>query len=170
MPATVPGWNAGRMLFALARYWNWWETQMITEFEIDGGRADLVLVSKAGYATEIEIKVSRGDWRNDREKLKWMAHGWTRPHVSRFFYAVPAQLVSEIPEWVPNDAGILAVHAGLAARGADQVREHRAARRYTDRRLTDQQLAQIERAFYYRFWRQHMEVLGGRFAPERKAA
>lgn len=161
------------MLFALARYWNWWETQMITEFEIDGGRADLVLVSRAGYATEIEIKVSRGDWRNDREKLKWMAHGWTRPHVSRFFYAVPAQLVSAIPAWVPADAGILAVHDGLGVhdgRAADQVREHRAARRYTARRLSDQQLAQIERAFYYRFWRQHMEILGGRFAPERKAA
>lgn len=170
MPAGVPGWNAGRMLFALARYWNWWEVQMITEFEIDGGRADLVLVSKAGYATEIEIKVSRGDWRNDRDKLKWMAHGWTRPHVSRFFYAVPGQLVQHVPSWVPADAGILAVHAGLGARGADQVREYRAARRYTARRLSDAQLAQIERAFYYRFWRQHMEILGGRFAPERKAA
>jgi len=168
MPARVPGWNAGRMIFALATHFPWWEHKLVTELEIDGGRADLVLVSKAGYATEIEIKVSRGDWRNDRDKLKWMAHGWTRPHVSRFFYAVPEQLANQIPVWVPKDAGILVVRAGS---GRDHVREQRAARRFAARKLSDAQLTQIERAFYYRFWRQHMEVLGGRFVrPEARAA
>lgn len=61
-------WHAGRMLFALARHFDWWSTKMITEFEIDGGRADLLLISKAGYATEIEIKISAKDWRIDQSK------------------------------------------------------------------------------------------------------
>lgn len=154
MPAALQNWHAGRVLFALARYFDWWQQRLIPEFEIDGGRADLVVVSKAGYATEIEIKVSRGDWEADGEKLKWMRTGWQRPHVARFFYAVPAPLVAVMPAWVPRDAGVLSVRDG--APGYDTVREHRAARRYTARKLTDDQLAQIERAYYYRYWRAHM--------------
>lgn len=155
-------WHAGRILFALARHFDWWQNRMITEFEVDGGRADLAMISKAGYVTEIEIKVSVRDWRADQHKLKWMKHGWTRPHIARFFYAVPSPLANKIPEWVPTDAGILIVRGGP---GFDTVKEQRAARRYTARPLSAVQLQQIDQAYYYRFWRQHMEIQRQRLHP-----
>jgi hypothetical protein len=152
------GWHAGRVLFALAQHFNWWETRMITEFEIDGGRADLLVVSKAGYATEIEIKISRKDWRADQAKAKFMCE---RPHISRMFYAVPAPLYQRLnldqpPSWLKPHVGILVVLDGKP--GYDAVREVRAATRFRARRLPDRTLNQIDTAFYYRFWRQHMEI------------
>jgi len=55
-------WHQGRMLFALARYFDWSSQRMMSQFAIDGGIADLVFVSRAGYATEVEIKISLADW------------------------------------------------------------------------------------------------------------
>lgn len=146
-------WHAGRMLFALARHFDWWQNQLITEFEIDGLREDLVVVSRSKYATVIEIKISRGDWLKDRHKNRSFRQ------VSRFFYAVPLPLYEQgVPSHVPDSAGIIVVRNGGLLAGYDRVREVRAARRMKAEKLTAEQLASIERAFYYRFWRQHMEL------------
>lgn len=146
------------MLFALARYFDWWQTRMITEFEIDGGRADLLLVSKAGYATEIEIKISMKDWRADQIKQKF---GAERPHISRLFYAVPLPLYQKLdfdrpPKWLKPQAGILVVRDG--GPGFDTVSEARSAVRHSAQRLPPEVVQKIGAAFYYRFWRQHMEI------------
>jgi hypothetical protein len=34
-------WHAGRLIHTLAKHFDWWQHRMMTEFEIDGGRADL---------------------------------------------------------------------------------------------------------------------------------
>lgn len=104
----VKGWHAGRVMFALARHLDPFACRLMTEFEIDGYRADLVMLSKAGYATEFEVKVSRKDWQAPKERLKLAA---PRPHVARFFYVVPAPLYEQgVPAHVPRWAGILVVH------------------------------------------------------------
>lgn len=169
----MTGWHAGRVLFALARHFNWWQQRMITEFEIDGGRADLLVVTKAGYATEIEIKISRKDWRADQTKAKFMVE---RPHVSRLFYAVPEPLMrgldirnaDSLPRWIRPHVGILVVRDG--GLGYDSVRELRAAHRFRCRPLTPQMQAHIDSAFYYRFWRQHMEIMRQRLFPAERSA
>lgn len=97
-------WHQGRILFALARYFDYLTNRMMTQFFIDGGIADLVFVSRHGYATEVEIKISLADWNADLNKGKW---DMERPHVARFFYAIPETLETRIPPWVPRDAGIL---------------------------------------------------------------
>lgn len=146
--------HAGRMLFALARYFDWWQNKLITEFEIDGLREDLVIVSRAGYATVVEIKVTRADWQADRHKSRWPSE-----RIARFFYAVPLELYQQgIPEHVPPHCGVLTIRRGGNWRHFDTVAEVRAARRLQALKLKDQQIAAIERAFYYRFWRQHMEL------------
>jgi hypothetical protein len=164
----MKGWHAGRMLFALARHFDWWHNQLITEFEIDGLREDLVIVSRAGYATVIEIKVSRADWVADKRKDR------RGNQAARFFYAVPQWLLDRgVPAHVPDHAGILAV-VGSATGGFDSVVERRAARRFKARPLTDTQLHSLHRSFYFRFWRQQMDAervrLFGRPAMERRAA
>lgn len=64
-------------------------------------RADFVVVTRAGYATELEVKISLADWRKDLAKPKWMGMAaW----ITRFIYVVPEQL--GIPEWVPERAGV----------------------------------------------------------------
>lgn len=154
-------WHAGHMLFALARYFNWWQQKMVTEFEVDGLREDLVVVSRAGYATVVEIKVSRADWLKDRNKGRWSTPA---KYLSRFFYAVPQPVYKQgIPDHVPPSAGILVLRDGGSWQGYDTVAEQRAALRLKAEKLPAAKLAQINEAFYYRFWRQQMDILRGRF-------
>lgn len=151
-------WDAGRMLFALARHFDWWQRKMVTEFEIGGLREDLVVVSRSGYVTVVEIKVTRADWLKDRNKDRWSTPS---KYLRRFFYAVPLPVFEQgIPAHVPAAAGILVVHGGDHSR--DEVIEDRRASVFKAEKLPDEKRRKIEEAFYYRFWRQHMELLRGR--------
>lgn len=145
--------HAGRMLFALARYFDWYQQRMIPECEIGGLREDLVIVSRAGYATVVEIKVSRSDWQADRYKSRWPSTS-----IARFFYAVPLELYERgVPAHVPAHCGLLVLRRGDAWDGYDSISEERAARRLPARKLSDAQLRKFDEAFYYRYWRLHME-------------
>ena len=64
--------------------------------------ADLVVVTKAGYAKEIEIKVSRGDLIKDKEKKH--NHGCQK--FKELYFAIPKKLLKDI-EHIPERAGIL---------------------------------------------------------------
>jgi hypothetical protein len=59
---------------------------------------DLLMLSKSGYATEIEIKVSKSDLLKDKEKK----HGHYHHAIKYLYFAVPKGLeemaLSEIPE------------------------------------------------------------------------
>ena len=65
---------------------------------------DLLVVSKAGYLTEIEIKVSRADLRADTKK--WHQH--ISHKIKRLFFALPDYLEDCI-DMVPERAGIILV-------------------------------------------------------------
>jgi hypothetical protein len=144
--------HAGRVLFSLARYFDWWQNRMVTEFEIDGLREDLVIVSRSGYVTVVEIKVSRADWQADRHKNRWPSDS-----ISRFFYAVPFDLYQAgVPAHVPQHCGILSVRQHRRG-GFDTVREERAARRHPALKLKAEKQRQLDQTFYFRFWRMHMD-------------
>lgn len=148
-------WHAGRVLLALADHLQWDQTRCLPEFEIDGGKADLVQISRAGYLTEFEIKVTLADWNADRTKAKFAGH---RPHVARFFYVIPDNLVDRIPDWVPASAGILVVSPNDGS-WRDRVREHRPARRAKGCLTVPPDTAQrLLEACYFRFWRHHTGV------------
>ncbi len=144
--------NAHRMRFALARYFNWFSCHMMPEWFIDGGIADLLFVSRAGYATEIEIKCSLSDWNADKSKEKWLKE---RPFVARFFYAVPAELAERPPIWLPEHAGIIAIKPSKL--GYDDVRIVREARRFKAKKLPADEFARMHTACYHRFWRDWMK-------------
>lgn len=150
-------WNSGRILFALAQYLDWWQNTLMTEVEIDGRREDLVMITKAGYATCFEIKISRADWRVSKERDRFR-DGMTHKYCSRFFYVVPFELFEKgVPEFVPEWVGILTVRTG-AGGGYDRVREQRAAVRKPAEKLPRAQIDAIYSACYYRFWRTHMNI------------
>ena len=64
---------------------------------------DLLCVSPAGYATEIELKISRSDIKADLGKR----HKHDYKLIRRFFYGVPWELRD--CEYLPKDCGIIAV-------------------------------------------------------------
>lgn len=56
--------------------------------------ADMIIMSKSGYLTEIEIKRSIADLRADFKK----SHDHSDPLVRDFYYCVPESLVNECAE------------------------------------------------------------------------
>ena len=65
---------------------------------------DLCVLSKSGYATEVEIKASRQDLIKDREK----PHGHHNEMIKYLYFAIPYHLLKDI-EHIPERAGILVV-------------------------------------------------------------
>ena len=64
--------------------------------------ADLVVVSKAGYAKEVEIKISRSDLLKDKEKK----HNHDCKKFKELYFAIPKKLLRD-KEHIPERAGIL---------------------------------------------------------------
>ena len=96
---------------ALARHFNyrtniivpnvWWGLGLAYE-------CDLVIVSKRGWATEIEIKTSKQDIKADFKKASY-AHKSNL--MKRFYYAVPEKLSKY--ELLPVDCGLISVNNDL---------------------------------------------------------
>ena len=79
---------------------------------------DFLAISKAGYATGVEIKVSKGDLKNDLKKAhiakldENMISGGTFKefyfgHFKRFYYAVPYYLEEAALNQIPDFCGLL---------------------------------------------------------------
>jgi len=65
---------------------------------------DLLILTKAGYAYEVEIKVSKQDLIADKKKK----HGHKDNRIKYLYFALPKSLEGEI-EHVPEHAGIIIV-------------------------------------------------------------
>ena len=63
---------------------------------------DILSLSKSGYATETEIKVSKYDLLKDKEKR----HGHHHSHIAQLFFAVPELLEGIALENIPERAGL----------------------------------------------------------------
>jgi hypothetical protein len=67
---------------------------------------DLLIVSSAGYLTEVEIKVTKADLKKDSTKR----HGHRNDKIKFLFYAMPTSVwLRGIEELVPERAGIVTV-------------------------------------------------------------
>ncbi len=71
---------------------------------LDIHECDLLVITRAGYAWEIEIKVTKADLKKDAQK--W--HGHRDPRIRHLYFAVPDYLQDCI-EYVPERAGIITV-------------------------------------------------------------
>lgn len=69
--------------------------------------ADLIAVSKSGWASEIEIKVSKSDLKHDSQKRKFRRGLDGR--IKKFWYAVPKKLSEFALTCIPDFAGLLEV-------------------------------------------------------------
>jgi hypothetical protein len=72
---------------------------------------DVVVLTKAGYATEIEIKVTKRDLIKDGQK--W--HGHNDEKLKFLYFAIPDYLESCV-DYIPERAGIFFVSQSLRCR------------------------------------------------------
>lgn len=67
---------------------------------------DILMVTKSGYATEVEIKVTKADLLKD--KKKW--HNHKHPAISKLYFAVPDKLKDIALKEIPERAGLYCVY------------------------------------------------------------
>jgi hypothetical protein len=94
------------MELALATHLNYRENLIVPNISSGMGihECDLLVISKAGYATEVEIKVSKSDLKKDAEK--WHKH--ESDIIKELYFAIPKYLTDCI-EYIPARAGIFTV-------------------------------------------------------------
>lgn len=146
------------MTLALGQFFNWQINHMYEEVFIDGGQADLIFVSRAQYATEVEIKTSVADWKADSKKKKWAGN---RESVKYFYYAVPDYLESKIPAGLPRHAGIVIVHPG--GQGHDHCRVVRPPQPMNGKRIDPKTIEYWNSCYYHRFMRKRFSSLAYKF-------
>ena len=139
--------NESEAIFLLGRHFCWGSTQCFPNVHLCGGEMDLAVVSRAGYLWEVEVKLTLADWRADERKGKWLSP--SRKYVSRFFYAVPSELVGAAPSFVPPETGLLEI-------GPSWVKEIRTAKRRKVSKLTDAQMSRLLDSTYHRYWQERI--------------
>jgi len=75
---------------------------------------DLLVLTKAGYAYEVEIKVSKADLIKDKEKRH--GHRDTQGRIKYLYFAIPVKLQPFI-EHIPERAGIITVNKSMGRFG-----------------------------------------------------
>jgi len=66
---------------------------------------DVLILSNSGYATEVEIKISKADLLKDASKRHHHIHGLIR----RLYFAVPEKLKEIALASIPDNAGLIVV-------------------------------------------------------------
>jgi hypothetical protein len=89
---------------------------------------DLLILTKAGYALEVEIKVSKGDIIRDSKKL----HQHRSEKIKRLFFAIPKKLEKHIG-LIPEHAGVITVDETGYCRLIRNAKPNRAAKKWGDK-------------------------------------
>jgi hypothetical protein len=104
--------------------------------------------SRAG--TEIEIKVSIGDLKRDRDKK----HGHSDVRIRQLYFAGPIELQEAFFEYAPADAGIITVFFNAKEWGDTYqcVTRRRPKPRNPYRKFTDTEIDRLLRLSNMRYW------------------
>jgi hypothetical protein len=97
-------------------YWKW--IVVARTYQVVSHECDLLALTPAGYAHEVEIKVSLSDVKAD---LKKGHHHDPGTKIKCLWFAMPYELVEKALPFVPDRAGVL----GVGWNGRENVRIHR---------------------------------------------
>ena len=125
--------------------------------------SDVLKITKSGYAYEFEIKISRGDFKNDfKHKKKKHLLLENKENSSKmpnyFYYVVPEGLVTE--DEVPEYAGLIYVHATIIgnSRVYYQFQEIKGAPKLHSNKIDENNLKLIDKFYYnYIHWKHKHE-------------
>jgi hypothetical protein len=114
---------------------------------------DILVVTKAGYGNEIEIKISKADLKKDADK--W--HNHFDHKIKNLWFAVPDYL-KDCWDMIPQRAGIIEV------RKADQDLKCRALKKRNpkpngDYRFSDKEVHQLQRLGSLRIWTLKKQII-----------
>lgn len=114
--------------------------------DIFGHETDFVSINKSDYATEVEIKISKTDFKNDFKKC----HHHESGYIKYFYYAVPYYMVDFAKEHLPEGAGLLMI---IPAKPVGKVITIiPAAPKKGVRKITDKIRAKLQRYMSMRYW------------------
>lgn len=125
--------------------------------------SDVLKITKSGYAYEFEIKISRGDFKNDfKHKKKKHLLLENKENNSKmpnyFYYVVPEGLVTE--DEVPEYAGLIYVLATVIgnSRIYYQFQEIKSAPKLHSNKIDENNLKLIDKFYYnYIHWKHKHE-------------
>lgn len=127
------GISAVEIEVALMEFLDYRKNIIVPRVERGAGlhECDLIMLRPTGYATEYEIKISKGDLMKDFKK----EHTHENLKIKEFYYTVPMNLVSTALSVIPKTAGLIGVlRAGDGALTCKEIRPavHQKARKWTD--------------------------------------
>lgn len=96
---------------------------------------DILMCSKAGYLTEVEIKISLADLKADKKKK----HSHNHPAIKYFYYAIPDYLLESSIDHIPNNAGIILVKRSSHSPDYFHCKISRKVKAKTGYKLTDRE-------------------------------
>ena len=121
---------------------------VIANLFIFSWESDFLLKTKAGYWYEVEVKISRADFKNDRrhkpEKYDILEGRKDGLRPNYFSYCVPAHLLEKVADLIPSYAGIATVDDW------GNVRLVRMPQALHSRKMSDEELKLLEK-FYYNY-------------------
>jgi hypothetical protein len=107
--------------------------------------ADLLVISRSKYCTEIEVKVPMADWKQDFSKRK---HRFPDNRIKYQYYAAPFELAKRYTELpIPEDWGII----GVSEKNKVEILKPAVAKKA--RQITDKELMILARLACFRVWR-----------------
>lgn len=122
---------------------------------------DLLIVTKSGYATEVEIKISLADLKKDAIKK----HAHTSKKIKYLYFAIPEKLLPHI-EHIPAHAGIFVLKRCRYNPDSDSVMEYsyvekirEAQKNPQSRALTPSEITDVMRLGCMRIWRLKQTIL-----------
>lgn len=142
---------------ALARHFNYFSQTVVPNVYCAGGEMDLAVVTRAGYLVEVEIKASLADWNADRAKSKWQMPK-EREKVSRFYYAVPTDLLGRRPGWVPAQAGLIELRWIAGSKGYWCNEHTKAVRASAAQPISYAEHNALLNSTYHRFWQRELRA------------
>jgi hypothetical protein len=113
--------------------------------------ADLVHINASNYMTEIEIKVSKQDYLNDKLKAKWKK-GLDKK-VRYFYYAVPTELIATVMADLDPNHGLIEVYVH---RNRFRSKIIKKALKIGSTKLTQDDIINLTRLSVMRFWKQRL--------------
>ena len=110
--------------------------------------ADLLVVSKTRYCTEIEVKISISDWKKDFEKRKHK-NGLRDKRIKYQYYACPLELAERYHELeLPEGWGVIGVDDSKGIKILKEAQARDATK------LTDKEVLILARLACFRVWRE----------------
>ena len=133
----------------------------IENLNIYNWESDVLKITKSGYAYEFEIKISRGDFKNDfkhKKKKHKLLEQKDDNIPNYFYYVVPTDLITidEIPEY----AGLIYINATIIGNGRHyySFKIIKNAPKLHTNKVDIEKLRLVDKFYYnYRHWKEKHE-------------